>query len=34
MHRGEENLTENRTTSMVSEIYTEQSINDEPKVCS
>ncbi len=29
MRQGEENLTENRTTSMVPEIYTEQLINDE-----
>ncbi len=29
MHRKEENLTENHTTHMVSEIFTKQSLNDE-----
>ncbi len=29
MHRKEENLTENHTTPMVSEVHTKQSINEE-----
>jgi hypothetical protein len=29
MHQKEENLTENHTTLMVSEIYTKQSINED-----
>jgi hypothetical protein len=29
MHRKEENLTENHTTPMVSEIHTKKSVNEE-----
>ncbi len=34
MHQKTENLTENQTTPMVSEIYTKESINDENQVSS